>query len=473
MNLEELRLKAQEVQTDIARLADLTEPTADDTTALEARMGEWDTIKPELDAEELRAAKIEEIRAAAVAGNIDTPSRRAVPVPGARDRNPFDMSDVRAEFSAQQTFVAQSDAEELRGRAREAIDTAAWYVTDEARQAATELVDRDRGGWKSAHILRYGSPEYTEQFIDYMRTGQQGAEVRAAMSTTAANGGAMIPSLLDPTVILTNASVANPFRAISRQVTINRTTWNGVSSAGVTAEWTSQAAEVTDASPTFSSPSITPIRADAHVTASLELLEDSDNLVAEVTRMFADARDRLEGAAFATGTGSTQPLGIVTALGLTTASRVSAQTNGSFGIIDVFALVNALPARYEGSANWVAHKGIFSLVRQMQGTNNALYWQDSLQPGVVNPAALLGYGAYSASAMQSSLSTATASSDDILILGDFSNYVIVDRMGLEVVYNPLVLGSSALRPTGQVSWTAFWRVGAKSVNDDAFRMLRV
>ncbi len=72
------------------------------------------------------------------------------------------------------------------------------------------------------------------------------------------------------------------------------------------------------------------------------------------------------------------------------------------------------------------------------------------------------------------LSAATASSDDILILGDFSQgYQIVDRIGMEVLFNPLVIGPSAQRPTGQVSWRAFWRVGARAVNADAFRMLRV
>ena len=75
--------------------------------------------------------------------------------------------------------------------------------------------------------------------------------------------------------------------------------------------------------------------------------------------------------------------------------------------------------------------------------------------------------------MQSSLSTATASNDDLIVLGDFKQgYYIVDRIGMSVAYNPLVIGSNR-RPTGEVGWFAFWRVGARCVNADAFRMLRV
>jgi HK97 family phage major capsid protein len=91
---------------------------------------------------------------------------------------------------------------------------------------------------------------------------------------------------------------------------------------------------------------------------------------------------------------------------------------------------------------------------------------------------MLGRWTYQSSAMLNAggsvgLSTATASNDNILILGDFSaGYLIVDRIGMEVVYNPLVLGGNR-RPTGEVGWAAFWRVGADTVNSDAFRMLQV
>ena len=49
------------------------------------------------------------------------------------------------------------------------------------------------------------------------------------------------------------------------------------------------------------------------------------------------------------------------------------------------------------------------------------------------PSTLLGYPVYESSAMMAApLSTATASNDDIVVLGDFSKYYIVDRIGAQI-----------------------------------------
>jgi HK97 family phage major capsid protein len=58
------------------------------------------------------------------------------------------------------------------------------------------------------------------------------------------------------------------------------------------------------------------------------------------------------------------------------------------------------------------------------------------------------------------------------IYGDFSNYVIADRIGMTVEFIPHLVGANR-RPTGQRGWYAYYRVGADSVNDGAFRMLNV
>jgi HK97 family phage major capsid protein len=394
-------------------------------------------------------------------------------------RDPYDLNELRSlELTEGPTVVAG----ELRARALDAIEQAPEYVTDEHRESATKLIDSPGGNTEvddwgrafSSYMLNHGSPEYTRAYFQYLKGGLENVENRAALSTTGANGGFMIPFFLDPTIILTNAGVVNPMRGLAKVVTIPTNVWHGVSSAGVTAEWTSEASEFTDASPTFLQPTITPIRADAYVQASFEVVADS-NVAAQIGMLFADAKNRLEGTAFVSGTGSTQPEGIVTRLNVTTASKVAAQTNASFGAVDVFALVNNLPARYQNNCQWLAHWFTYNLARQFGGANQPNFWVD-LGPGI--PSQMLGVSTYQSSAMLNAsgavgLSSATASSDNILILGDFSEgYLIVDRIGLETVYNPLVLGSNR-RPTGEVGWACFWRVGADTVNSDAFRMLQV
>lgn len=371
------------------------------------------------------------------------------------------------------------DGNTYRDRALKAIEQWDRSIPAEWRESAERLIDqapnssRDRA--VADHILKTGNPTYVRAFMKYLQNPNSVSTLpeaeRAALNEgTTTQGGFLVPPFLDPSIILTNTGITNPFRSISTVKSIATQTWKGVTSAGVTAEWTAEAAEMTDASPTFTQPSITPVRADAYVQASFEVLEDT-NIASELGMLFADARDRLEGTAFAVGTGSTQPRGIVTALQLTTASRLATTTNAAYGAIDIFALDNGLGPRWRSNASWVANKGIWNLTRQLAtgtGGNQFSFWTDL---GGGRPPMLIGYPVYEASAMQSSLSTATASNDDVVILGDFRQYYIIDRIGMSVAYNPLVIGANR-RPTGEVGWAAFWRVGADCVNADAFRMLR-
>jgi HK97 family phage major capsid protein len=197
------------------------------------------------------------------------------------------------------------------------------------------------------------------------------------------------------------------------------------------------------------------------------------NVGDQLALLFADARDRLEEAAHIVGTGSTQPWGVVTELGLVTASQgVNANTNGVFGQIDVFALDNALGDRWRMNARWIAHKAWFNRIRALAsgaGPTSA-FWADM---GGGQPALLLGYPTHAVTSMQSTISSATASSDDVLILGDFrAGYQIVDRIGMGVMHTDWVMGANR-RPTMEQGWLAFWRTGARVTVPQAFRMLRV
>ncbi len=467
--LDEMRVQAQSLILEIDDLTALDNPTDGELERLDAATAEADAIRAQIEAAEARLVKAEERqrKVAELRTLVSKPGYTAGPTLVTTNRSdPYDLSEVRTLGVSHETVVR-----EFASRAHEAIEMAPEFMSDDSRETAMRHVDNDRTGSIAKHYLDTGSEDYRDAWFGYVRSGEK----RAALSTTGSNGGYFIPFQLDPTVILTNAGTVNPMRGISKVVTIGQNVWHGIASDGVTAEWTSEAQEVTDASPTFSQPTITPIRADAHVQASRELLEDTSSLASDITMLFADAKDRLEGTAFVAGTGSTQPWGLVTRLNVTTASKVAANTNGGFGAIDLFNLVNALPARYQQNCSWLAHWFIYNLARQFGGVNQPNFWVD-LGPGI--PSQLLGRSTYQSSAMTNAsgavgLSAATASTDNVLVLGDFSGFQIVDRVGMEVVYNPLVIGASALRPTGQVSWTAFWRVGSDCTNAKAFVMLQV
>lgn len=471
MNTDQLRSRLAELETEIRDLAAI-DGDLDETqrATWAASTSEHDQLTVQLAERQDRAQRLAALPTVETGDGAETPEiTREVNVQ--RSVDIFDRAGLHTDD--------ENSGRTYRDRAMAAIEGWDRSVPAEWRESAERLVadaehsQRDRE--VADHILKTGSPTYVRAFMKYLRNPNSLATLpeaeRAALNEgTTTQGGFLVPPFLDPSLILTNAGITNPFRSISTVKSIVTQTWKGVTTAGVTAEWTAEAAEMTDASPTVAQPTITPVRADAYVQASFEVLEDT-NIANELGMLFADARDRLEGTAFAVGTGSTQPRGIVTALQLTTASRVNATTNGAYGAIDIFALDNNLGPRWRQNASWVANKTFWNLTRQFAtgGSPQSAFWVDF---GGGRPAGLIGYPVYESSAMQSSVSAATASNDDVIVLGDFKQYYIVDRIGMSVAYNPLVIGANR-RPTGEVGWAAFWRVGGDCVNADAFRMLRL
>jgi HK97 family phage major capsid protein len=347
-------------------------------------------------------------------------------------------------------------------------------MSDTAKEKAYELAGNSK---IARHMLLTGSPEYRSAFSKWVQHPQQGMTlltpgeqeaVRAAMSTTDANGGYLIPQQLDPTIILTNSGSANPFRQIARVVQGTANVWEGVSSAGVTAEWLGEGSQAADKTPTFGAPLVTAYKAAAYVFGSYEVLQDT-NFEAQLGRLLADAKDNLEADAFAIGSGSAAPYGVVTSTTAVTASRVAPTTGGTFtsaSAADVYKVIAALPPRHRSRASWVANFASYNVIRQMsasgQGSN---FWANL---GADVPEQLLGRPVYESSEMASAATTGS----NILLAGDFSEYLIYDRVGMSLAYDPLVLGANQ-RPSGQAGFFAFWRVGADVTSVNAFRVLKL
>ena len=67
--------------------------------------------------------------------------------------------------------------------------------------------------------------------------------------------------------------------------------------------------------------------------------------------------------------------------------------------------------------------------------------------------------------------TGTTGASNLAILGNFQRYVVAQRVGMNIEFIPNVVNGSGV-PTGQRAWLAWARVGADSVDDDAFRLLQ-
>jgi HK97 family phage major capsid protein len=312
------------------------------------------------------------------------------------------------------------------------------------------------------HILMTGTEEYQDAFYSYVRNPM--AAQRTALSLTLANGGYLLPYVLDPTIVLTNASSANPWRRISRNETTTSNAWQGVNSAGVTAQWLGEGTASADASPTVGQIQVVPKKAAAWVFGSYEVLADTD-FAQQLPNLLADARDRLEEAAFATGAGSaTVPQGVVN--GATT--TVSTATTLVYAIGDVYATQAALPPRFRNApkAAWVMNVTYINKTRQFDTAGGASFWTNL---GKGQPETLLGAPIYESTTMFGGVQAVNSL---LAIFGDFNQYVIVDRVGVSLIYEPLVKDQATAFPTGQGGWFMFWRTGAQLATVNGFRVLK-
>lgn len=496
--LTEIRSKLAPITAEMGDLTDHGELTASQQDRWERIFAKGallterrDTLQAELrdleaQAFATREAKTDEIRAGLESGRYSTEDGTAcgptlhrstkVANPWAKPVEAYSSSEIR---EAAQTALARSA-------------NATKFATDLDPAACDRVLaaaERADGDEAAEWAIVASDPLYASAFTKFLQD-PQGAHrswsdgetkaysaahkfsQRASMAETSTHGSELIPTFLDPTIRLTNTGSQSDMRAFSQVYSTSTAVWNGVQSAGVNGEWVGELTEMADASPTFTSPSITAFKADVYVEASWELLGDT-TVGAQLGLLFSDAKKRLEDTAWATGSGSGQPTGMITTLSTTTASKVSATTNGAFGALDVFATAQALPARYQDNAKWVFAPQIGIEMRKFalsSGNVSSAFWQDL---GGGEPPKLLGYPTGHSTGMTSSLSASTASNDCILVIGDFrQGYVITDRVGSFLQTVPVVVGSSR-RPIGATGFVYWWRTGGKLINPDAARVLIV
>jgi len=461
-DIVKLQEQVEALRSEIADLDALETPTEEQTARFDAALSEFDAARAAHDKAVERADKVAAVRSAALAEPTRMEAGFSAPEVIVK-RDPFENLDA-LRFSA-------PDDMDVVARAVTAITETKYRggMSDAARQSAIDVVENVPGA--ARHALVYGSPAYMEAFRSWLSTGgnpvytaEQADAVRAAMSLTGANGGYALPTLLDPTLIKTGVAVKNPIRRIARVETGTQNVWHGVSVGNVTTAWKSEGSAFTEGSPTLSNPSVTAYNLTAYLTASYEIFEDS-NLQGQMPGLIAEAFDFAESTAFVSGNGSSAPLGIVTAISATAGSTVTATTRGSFtsaSAADVFAVLNAVTPRYEESSTWIANKATFNTIRQQTvGTTGSMLFD------MADRNQLLG----SPIASSSDMVSATTSGNVLVILGDFSQYLVYDRIGTQLEFIQNVVDGSGI-PTGQRGLVAHKRVGGGVTDVNAFRFLK-
>lgn len=377
----------------------------------------------------------------------------------------YDLSTIRTAVNS-----PEQATKEMRERAKYAIEQS-HFEDDEGREKAEKLLAKDtRDGRLARRYLETGSPTYQRAFGKVVMGEQLTDSETRALSTSDASGGYAIPFTLDPTVIHTSNHSVNPFRAISRVESIVTDNWQGVTSAGVTAGYATEASEAGDDAPSdFAQPSVHPERADVFIPYSIEIGQDWSGLQAEFSLMISEAKDDLEATKFAFGSGTNEPQGVLIG---GTVTKTTAGT-ATLAVGDIYGTEEALPPRHRPRATWVANRSIYNRVRQFDTSGGASLWQDNLRVGLNNQvptpgnlgSQLLGYPAYECSTM----GTTVASGGTVAVFGDFSKFIIVDRVGMHIELIPHLFHTSNNRPSGSRGLFAFWRNSSEVLDPNAFR----
>jgi HK97 family phage major capsid protein len=392
----------------------------------------------------------------------------------ARNENVYDLSTVRMNLTDPNGY-----GQELRERAKTAIEEAEFdnpiISNERAKESVAKLLRKDAADGRFArYLLATGSPTYKRAWMKALMPNGQGLMTREeslamqsaalaerALNLTGASGGFAVPFELDPTILLTSNGVVNPVRQVANVKSITVDEWRGITSAGVTAAYAAEATETTDNAPTLAQPTISTERAQAFIPFSIEIDMDWGGLREEMSQLLQDAKDVLEAAKFINGTGTNEPFGVI--VGAT--NTVAAATGQTFTLANLYALRAALPPRYRPRGVFMGDLLIADRIRQFDTVGSpASVWQEGLQED--NPARILGRPYYEASEMADT----PATGNKFLLYGDFSRYVIADRIGLNVELVPHLLGANR-RPTGERGLFAYWRNGAKVIDANAFRVL--
>lgn len=380
------------------------------------------------------------------------------------------MTPAEARDRAMRALDNRSDTAHLRADQKDQIERQVRRDPDIARRILVTENDAYREAWMKLVTQPDAIGFLSDEERQAVRAFQ---EYRAMSENTTTAGGFGIPVFIDPSIILTAQGSGNPFLEIAREVTVNTNQWKGVSSAGVSWTFQTEAAQVSDASPTLAQPSVVVHMARGFIPYSIEVGQDYPAFASEMSTLLAEGYDELLVDKFTRGSGSGEPRGILTALSANTNVRITVTTSGTLGSPDPYKVWKGLPQRFRRKASWLMSVGVNNAIRQI-GTTNVFHgytvnlpeeWADQLMNKAVYE-----------SPYMPDVTTSTSATDGLAVVGDFMNYVIARRGGMSVelvpqLFQQTTAGTGVGMPTGQRGWFAYARIGGNSVNDLGFRLL--
>lgn len=162
------------------------------------------------------------------------------------------------------------------------------------------------------------------------------------------------------------------------------------------------------------------------VRMPLELLQDSAfNMESLLGDLFGERMGRIANSVLTTGTGSSQPNGIVTASTL----GKTAATNAAITADELIDLQHSVDPAYRGSpmVRWMFNDSTLAAIRKLKdGEGNYLWQMGDVRSS--EPSQLLGHP-YSVNQAMASIATVAKT----VLFGDFSRYIVRKVIGFQVL----------------------------------------
>lgn len=462
--LSELRASVVELRDEAVTLSELEDITPEQDARL-------DEIVADLEAREGEIGKLE--------------ARQAV-----LDRAALveDQPELRAGISTAPQFKKATETDidvrtagipEVRDAARKLLDEAKW-ADDDSREAVERALNKRTGNYDGDAVARRlvatESDAYRSAWFksvtgnQYLTSAEGEALARAQSLSPATAGGLGVPVIIDPTILITNGTGLLGILSLARIESITNNEWKGVSAAHTSWSFDAEAAEVSDDSSEVAQPTVPAHMARGFIPYSIEIGQDYPGFATEMGRLLRSGYEDLLASKLAVGSGSDEPTGVFTGVDAVTTSRVAVTTAGSFGAPDIDKVWAALPEKFRDRASWFMSVDINNRLRAFSaGDNHNRFTVDQTAEGAytVNGkrVVLSDYGPNFTGVVATTVR-------NVLVAGDFSNFLVAQRVGMSVEYIPHLFGTTNARPTGQRGWFAHARIGSGVVVPNGLRVLR-
>lgn len=361
--------------------------------------------------------------------------------------------------------AGMSEVESLKAQIKREEDTLATIAAEKDADAIGQAAARKAGGAKAGDRIA----ELYAKFLrggDKAMTAEDWREIRATMSTTTGSeGGYSVQSEVANRVI----DALKAYGGMRAAATTIRTdmgndlsfpTSDGTSEVG---ELIGQNTTATAADPTFGTVPVVAYKFSSKIVAvPFELLQDSQiDVAAFVESRLGQRLGRITNQYFTTGTGTSQPRGVVTGASAGKTGTTGQTTTVIFD--DLVDLVHSVDPAYRAApgVRFMMNDASLKVIRKLKDSQNRpifLPGYDGLSGAMSD--SLLGYPI----TVNQDVATMAANAKSILF-GDFGQYLIRDVMAPTLFR----FEDSAYAKLGQVGFLMWHRAGGNLLDTAAVK----